>query len=116
MNYELPNVSEDYVHRIGRTGRAGHSGDALSLVCREEEKLLDGIERLIGKKIEVLHVPGFTSDFASQPKNEPDEARSGGRQGGGGQRQGRPAQGHPRAGGQRSGRRGGRPSSRSSGR
>ena len=116
VNYELPNVSEDYVHRIGRTGRAGHSGDALSLVCREEEKLLDGIERLIGKKIEVLHVPGFTSDFASQPKNEPDEARSGGRQGGGGQRQGRPAQGHPRAGGQRSGRRGGRPSSRSSGR
>jgi len=111
VNYELPNVSEDYVHRIGRTGRAGHSGDALSLVCREEEKLLDGIEKLIGKKIQVLHIPGFTVDFSSQPKNEPDEARSGGRQGGGGQRRGRPAQGHPRAGGPRrggAGRSGGR--------
>jgi ATP-dependent RNA helicase RhlE len=106
VNYELPNVSEDYVHRIGRTGRAGHSGDALSLVSRDEEKLLNGIEKLIGKKIQVLHVPGFTADFSSQPKSEPDEARSGG-----GQRRGRPAQGHPRVGGPRrggAGRSGGR--------
>jgi len=102
VNYELPNVAEDYVHRIGRTGRAGNSGDALSLVCREEEKLLSGIERLIGKKIDVLHVPGFTTDFAMQPKSEAsDDDR--GRHGGGGQRQGRPAQGHPRAGGPRRG-------------
>jgi len=115
VNYELPNVSEDYVHRIGRTGRAGRSGDALSLVCREEEKLLDGIERLIGKKIEVLHVDGFTTDFVGQPKTEPDEPRSGGRHGGG-SRQGRPAQGHPRVGGPRAGRRGGRPGGRASGR
>jgi ATP-dependent RNA helicase RhlE len=115
VNYELPNVAEDYVHRIGRTGRAGHSGDALSLVSREEEKLLAGIERLIGKKIEVLHVAGFTTDFSSQPKIESDEPRSGGRHGGG-SRQGRPAQGHPRVGGPRTGRRGGRPSGRSSGR
>ncbi len=115
VNYELPNVSEDYVHRIGRTGRAGHSGDALSLVSRDEEKLLAGIERLIGKKIAVLHVPGFTADFSSQPKAKPDEGRSGDRQGGrGGQRSGHPAQGHPRAGGPRrsgGGRAGGRRSS-----
>lgn len=103
VNYELPNVPEDYVHRIGRTGRAGHSGDALSLVCREEEKLLLGIERLIGKKIDVLHVPGFTTDFAQQPKSEESDEDRGARHGNGGQRQGRPAQGHPRAGGSRRG-------------
>jgi len=116
VNYELPNVSEDYVHRIGRTGRAGHSGDALSLVCRDEEKLLAGIERLLGQKIAVQHVPGFTADFSSQPKAKPDARRSEGRHDGG-QRKGRPAQGHPRVGGQRTGRRrGGRSSGRSSGR
>ncbi len=103
VNYELPNVPEDYVHRIGRTGRAGHSGDALSLVCREEEKLLSSIERLIGKKIDVLHVPGFTTDFAAQPKSEASDDDRGPRHGNGGQRHGRPAQGHPRAGGPRRG-------------
>lgn len=126
VNYELPNVAEDYVHRIGRTGRAGHSGDAVSLVSRDEQKLLSGIERLIGHPIEVIHVDGFTSDFAQQPKSEDDgEAQRGGRhsggQGGGRNRQGRPAQGHPRAGGPRrsgggrSRRRGGRPAGGSSG-
>ncbi len=61
VNYELPNISEDYVHRIGRTGRAGHEGVALSLVCGEEIDYLDGIEKLIKKDIEKVDVEGFTS-------------------------------------------------------
>ena len=52
VNYELPNVPEDYVHRIGRTGRAGSSGQAVSLVCADEHKLLCDIERLIQQIIE----------------------------------------------------------------
>ncbi|MDE3207457.1 MAG: DEAD/DEAH box helicase, partial [Pseudomonadota bacterium] len=52
INFELPNSAEDYVHRIGRTGRAGASGLAISLVCPEELKLLEDIEKLIKRKIE----------------------------------------------------------------
>jgi len=59
INFELPNVPEDYVHRIGRTGRAGATGEALSLVCAEEVDYLKDIEKLIGKKIERLTVEGF---------------------------------------------------------
>ena len=54
INFDLPNVAEDYVHRIGRTGRAGASGQAVSLVSSEENKLLRGIEKLINRKIETL--------------------------------------------------------------
>jgi ATP-dependent RNA helicase RhlE len=50
VNYELPNVPEDYVHRIGRTGRAAATGEALSLVCVDEHKLLHDIERLLKKR------------------------------------------------------------------
>ena len=50
VNYELPNVPEDYVHRIGRTARAGENGHALSLVCVDELKLLSDIEKLLGEK------------------------------------------------------------------
>ncbi|NOR72524.1 MAG: DEAD/DEAH box helicase [Mariprofundaceae bacterium] len=64
VNFELPNVSEDYVHRIGRTGRAGRSGEAMSLVCNEEVKHLRGIEKLIGKKIHQVDVPGFEADIS----------------------------------------------------
>jgi len=59
VNFELPNVPEDYVHRIGRTGRAGASGEAISLVCLDEEIFLRDIERLIRKAVPVVHIPGF---------------------------------------------------------
>ncbi|MGE5386282.1 MAG: DEAD/DEAH box helicase [Betaproteobacteria bacterium] len=62
VNYELPNVPEDYVHRIGRTGRAGSSGEAVSLVCIDEHRLLRDIERLLKRQIEVKTVPGFEPD------------------------------------------------------
>lgn len=51
INYELPNISEDYVHRIGRTGRAGNVGIAISLVCGEELEYLKSIERLMKKRL-----------------------------------------------------------------
>ncbi len=59
VNFDLPHVPEDYIHRIGRTGRAGTNGAALSLVCGEEKNLLAGIERLLKRKITVDEVPGF---------------------------------------------------------
>src|SRR5436190_8074530 len=54
VNYELPHVPEDYIHRIGRTGRAGATGEAISFVAPEEEKHLQEIERLLKKKIEIV--------------------------------------------------------------
>jgi len=59
VNFDLPNVPEDYVHRIGRTGRAGASGEAVSLVSAEDRPLLAAIERLIGRRIEQRVVAGF---------------------------------------------------------
>jgi len=59
VNYDLPHVPEDYVHRIGRTGRAGASGEAVSLVAAEERPLLAAIERLMGRKVEMRAVEGF---------------------------------------------------------
>ena len=59
VNYDLSHVPEDYVHRIGRTGRAGVEGEAVSLVCMEEKSLLSAIERLLGRSIERRVVPGF---------------------------------------------------------
>ena len=62
VNYELPNVSEDYVHRIGRTGRAGNEGIAISLVCVDEDEFLAGIEKLIKKDIPKVWLKGFKPD------------------------------------------------------
>ncbi len=59
VNYNLPYLAEDYVHRIGRTGRAGASGLAISFVSREEERTLDNIERLIGSRIKRITKKGF---------------------------------------------------------
>jgi len=71
VNYDLPHVPEDYVHRIGRTARAGQEGHAVSLVCAEEEKLLTAIERLLKFKIDRESVPGYElspSTGTSSPK------------------------------------------------
>ena len=62
INFELPNISEDYVHRIGRTGRAGASGEAISLVSADETTFLRDIENLIDMKIEVEILEGFEPD------------------------------------------------------
>ncbi len=62
VNYEIPNVSEDYVHRIGRTGRAGSSGEAVSLVCLDEEGFMQDIERFTKQNIECVVVPGFEAE------------------------------------------------------
>lgn len=73
VNYELPQVAEDYVHRIGRTGRAGMEGEALSLVCVDEHKLLKDIERLLKRNLpaEVIH------DFAPDPSIKPEPIQTG---------------------------------------
>jgi ATP-dependent RNA helicase RhlE len=68
VNYDLPNVPEDYVHRIGRTGRAGATGEAISLVSHDEFKQLSDIERLIQKLIEREYVGGY------EPVNELPES------------------------------------------
>ncbi|PKO92163.1 MAG: RNA helicase [Betaproteobacteria bacterium HGW-Betaproteobacteria-1] len=68
VNFELPNVAEDYVHRIGRTGRAGSTGAAVSLVDHEEIKLLKGIERLIKREIPRVEVEGFVAPSKIEPE------------------------------------------------
>ena len=62
VNYELPHVPEDYLHRIGRTARAGQEGHAVSLVCVDEQKLLNDIERLLQGEIEKKVIPGYEPD------------------------------------------------------
>ncbi|HEX4524762.1 MAG TPA: DEAD/DEAH box helicase [Casimicrobiaceae bacterium] len=62
VNYDLPNVPEDYVHRIGRTGRAGAMGEAISLVCVDEHEFLRDIERLLKRQIPVEVIAGFEPD------------------------------------------------------
>jgi ATP-dependent RNA helicase RhlE len=59
VNYDLPHVAEDYVHRIGRTGRAGTEGAAVSLVSHEDRPLMAAIERLMNRKVELRVIPGF---------------------------------------------------------
>ncbi|GAB0147431.1 MULTISPECIES: DEAD/DEAH box helicase [Marichromatium] len=104
VNFELPAVAEDYVHRIGRTGRAGAGGRALSLVSHDERKLLNGIQRLIKREIVLQPVAGFEPSAEAPASETLDHGRggrhrrSGGRNGGRGnggnaqrERSGRPA-------------------------
>jgi ATP-dependent RNA helicase RhlE len=79
VNYDLPNVAEDYVHRIGRTGRAGATGEAVSLVCIDEASYLRDIERLIKREIPVEVIAGFEPD--PHAKAQPIQLRSGQGQG-----------------------------------
>jgi len=72
VNFELPNVPEDYIHRIGRTGRAGADGTAVSLVSGAERGLLAGIERLLGRRIACRTIEGF-----DEPETDADETPAG---------------------------------------
>jgi ATP-dependent RNA helicase RhlE len=69
INLELPNIAEDYVHRIGRTGRAGNNGEAISLVCVDEHEYLAGIEKLINRKFKREIIEGFepNPDIKAEP-------------------------------------------------
>ncbi len=92
VNYELPNVPEDYVHRIGRTGRAGNEGEAVSLVCVDENKLLRDIERLLKRQVPKVVVDGYEPDPTIRPEPIQNGRGSGGgrgRSGGGGQPKGK---------------------------
>jgi len=79
VNYELPHVPEDYVHRIGRTARAGQNGTAISLVCVDELKLLSDIEKLLKREIKKEFVPGYEVDkrIKAEPINKGKPPRSG---------------------------------------
>ncbi|VVE20895.1 DEAD/DEAH box helicase [Pandoraea fibrosis] len=119
VNFDLPEVAEDYVHRIGRTGRAGANGEAVSLVCVDEHQLLTQIERLIKRTIEREVIPGFEPDphAVAQPIRKAQQGRGagggrGGRSGGDEARQPARAprearEAKPRREGDRGGRQGG---------
>lgn len=112
VNYDLPMVAEDYVHRIGRTGRAGKLGEAISFVSAEERNLLHNIERMLKREVKREVVEGYEPNFGMQPSDlarRPEKASKPGRP----QNARRPADRNPRhaagkrsanAGGQRSGR------------
>src|SRR6202011_4148553 len=65
VNFDVPLVPEDYIHRIGRTGRAELTGEAFTLVAPEEESELKGIERVLGKRLPRVTLPDF--DYAGRP-------------------------------------------------
>ncbi len=94
VNYDLPNVAEDYIHRIGRTGRAGHGGEAISLVCADEHKLLQGIERLLGERIRQQAIAGHEPDPAERPQPIPGQKGSGRKPGNDSRRAGKGAGGN----------------------
>jgi ATP-dependent RNA helicase RhlE len=75
VNFDLPHVAEDYVHRIGRTGRAGAEGEAVSLVSNEERPLMAAIERLMNRKVESRVIAGFEPGTASQMPREEEPRR-----------------------------------------
>ena len=83
VNYDLPNVPEDYVHRIGRTGRAGAGGEAVSLVCVDEHVFLRDIEKLLRKPIRRQTIAGFEPDLAAKPQPIPQRRGQHPRNGGG---------------------------------
>lgn len=98
VNFDLPNVPEDYVHRIGRTGRAGNTGEAVSLVCIDEHQLLADIERLLKQQINKVVIPNFEPD----PSIKAEPIMNGRRQapkprpaGGAGQPRGNQSRGKP---------------------
>ena len=77
INHDLPDLTEDYIHRIGRTGRASNTGEAISLVSRGELGILRDIEKLIGQKITVEVCPGFEQKPIKVIKHKPSNNRFG---------------------------------------
>jgi ATP-dependent RNA helicase RhlE len=75
VNFELPHVPEDYVHRIGRTGRAGNVGRAVSLVCSDEYPLLKDIERLLNQTLSKNVIPGYEPTVVAQKEKEKEEVQ-----------------------------------------
>ncbi len=116
INFEIPNEPETYVHRIGRTGRAGASGTAFSLCDGEERSYLSDIERVMRRKVPVSPLPGNLPQLPPEPPREPRAVRGHGRpygnaprRGGGGQRPNDPHRsGHGQPGRRNSGGGGGR--------
>jgi ATP-dependent RNA helicase RhlE len=96
VNYDMPHVAEDYVHRIGRTGRAGANGEAVSLIGADDRSLLSAVERLINKRVELKVIEGFEPTHSARTApSRSNAARRGGRPGnnaGNGQNRGRPPQ------------------------
>ena len=111
VNFELPNVPEDYVHRIGRTARAGQQGTAISLVCVDELKLLRDIERVLGTNIDKVNLPGYDVDPSIKAEAIQNGRGGGGRNnsngrgrsGGGAGNRSRAGAGRPGGGGGRTG-------------
>ena len=97
VNYDLPNIPEDYVHRIGRTGRAGATGEAVSLVCVDEHDMLKDIEKLIKQTLPREVIPGFEPDPTARA--QPVQLRSAGHRPGGGRNGGGGGQGRAKSGG-----------------
>ena len=85
INYELPYAAEDYIHRIGRTGRAGSPGEAISLVCGDERRMLDEIERELKHPLERLPMPELSGTRARSPRHHTERPE----RGAGDQRRGR---------------------------
>ncbi len=112
VNFELPNVPEDYVHRIGRTGRAGASGEALSLVSPDEDKLLRDIEKFTKRTIERAPVPAFEMPVGAASETDERPPRQPQGRGRGGNAQSQPRRSAPREG-QREGQRAPREAQRS---
>jgi ATP-dependent RNA helicase RhlE len=77
INYELPHTPEDYVHRIGRTGRAGMPGEAISLMCKDEEKMLVEIEKLLKRSIPRQPAEGFDTAGVERGGERPQRSREG---------------------------------------
>ena len=106
VNYELPQVPEDYIHRIGRTGRAGTEGEALSLVCVDEQRLLKDIEKLLRRELPKDVVTGYAPD----PSIPAEPIQTGRQSGGGGRSRGPARSSRPSSGSAPQGERGRHPS------
>jgi len=102
VNYDLPHVAEDYVHRIGRTGRAGIEGEAVTLVSHEDRPLMAAIERLINRKVESRVIEGFQPGSAAPRPAQQQQQPSRNPSRNNGQRHHR-SEAQPRGNGQRGG-------------